>query len=184
MRRLRLLQTPMLFIVNVVFGSGHAATAAEPAPLPPALVENWSRALATQAKPADKKDPVFVWEGALPGSWKNSLTDRLSPLSKPASLLDNLGSGPVTAPDLALGLLATTDVAKTAAILLDLSARQWVNSVAERTLLSTFGPLKWQHETTAALPALLVEAPAAEASNAASPTFMLEPIRLSSEGKQ
>lgn len=180
---MQLLQTPVLLIVSVVFGGGHTAIAAEPASLPPALVANWSRALATQANPADK-DHVFAWEGALPGSWKDSLTDRLSPLSTPASLLGALGSSPVTPPDLALGLLATTDVTKTAAILLDLSARQWVSSAAERTLVATLGPLKRQHEAKAALPALLVDAPAAEAANAPPSTFMLEPIRLSSEGKQ
>ena len=93
-----------------------------------------------------------------------------------------LGSSPVAPADLALGLLATTDIATAAAILLKLSAKQWANNTAEQTLAATLGPLN-PPPTTATQPALLLETPAPVPVNPP-PTFVLEPIRLSSEGKQ
>jgi len=184
---MRPLQAAILFSVSLGTVGSHPAMAAEPERLSPALVASWSRVLTMQAKPADR-NPIFTWEGTLPGSWKDSLTDRLSPLSTPASLLNVLGSSPVAPADLALGLLATTDIAKAAAILLGLSAKQWANSSAEQTLATTLGPLNQPHAATAVQPALLVEAPAAAPAAAPStpppPAFVLEPIRLSSEGKQ
>ncbi len=183
MRCMRPLQAPLLLIVSVVSVGGHPASAAEPERLPPALAASWSSALAMQARPADR-NPLFTWEGTLPGSWKDSLTDRLSPLSTPASLLNVLGSSPVAPADLALGLLVTTDIAKAVAILLKLSAKQWANSGAEQFLATTLGPLDQPHAGTTVQPALLLEAPAPAPANPPPPTFVLEPIRLSSEGKQ
>ena len=180
---MRPLQAPVLFIVSVIIGGGYPATAAEPERLSPALAASWSSALAMQARPADR-NPLFAWEGTLPGSWKDSLPDRLSPLSTPASLLNVLGSSPVAPTDLALGLLATTDITRAAAILLKLSAKQWVNSGAEQILAAALGPLNQLHAATTVQPALLLEAPPAAPSTPPLPAFALEPIRLSSEGKQ
>ena len=181
MRWIRPLQVAILFSLSLGIVGGHPAMAAEPEQLSPALVASWSRVLTLQAKPADPS-PIFTWEGALPGSWKDSLTDRLSPLSTPTSLLNVLGSSPVAPVDLALGLLATTDITTAAAILLKLSAKQWANNTAEQTLAATLGPFN-PPPATATQPALLLETPAAAPANPP-PTFVLEPIRLSSEGKQ
>ena len=181
MKCIRPLQAAILFSLSSGIVGGHPATAVEPERLSPALVASWSRVLTLQAKPADQT-PLFVWEGALPGSWKDSVTDRLSPLSTPNSLLNVLGSSPVAPADLALGLLATTDIATAAAILLKLSAKQWANSTAEQTLAATRGPLK-PPPAIATQPALLLETPAPPPASPP-PTFVLEPIRLSSEGKQ
>lgn len=93
-----------------------------------------------------------------------------------------LGSSPVAPANLTLGLLATTEIATTVAILLRLSARQRANSAAEQTLAATLSPLN-PPPTTATQPALLLETPAAAPTNPP-PTFVLEPICLSSEGKQ
>ncbi|MFO1431332.1 MAG: hypothetical protein U1F76_14520 [Candidatus Competibacteraceae bacterium] len=177
---MRARQTALLLGITLL--GGQPAMAAEPEPLSPALVASWSRILTLQAQPADS-NPIFAWEGTLPGSWKASLTDRLSPLSTPTSLLNVLGSSPLAPADLALGLLATTDIATTAAVLLRLSAKQWANSAAEQTLAATLGPLNSPQEAATVQPALLLETPAPPPASPP-PTFLLEPIRLSSEGKQ